>query len=249
MQNSSVVAVGFRVQLASLCPPGLRGELMNLSGLSVFSVLPAEGSIAPGQSQDLTVSFQPDHPSVCYSDRMTVELRNKSVVCVLDLKGAASSHNMYLCGGDPLTVPIESLLPPLITAQPQITESEVMEKPTIPVLVTLRAGYSGGAITPAVRELQVGSIRSTLPSKKSGEFHWENVASLQQQGFTVEPSKGTVETGHKRTVTITWSPHSGYKPYEVVQTWDETNVYRVTLMATLSSAADGPLKYLEAGQS
>ncbi|XP_033944061.1 cilia- and flagella-associated protein 74 isoform X4 [Pseudochaenichthys georgianus] len=266
MQNSSAVAVGFRVQLASLCPSrppggadgvasllgGYSGSQLqptvgtqNLSGLSVFSVLPAEGSIAPGQSQDLTVSFQPDHPSVCYSDRMTVELRNKSVVCVLDLRGAASSHNMYLCGGDPLTVPIESLLPPLITAQPQITESEVMEKPTIPVLVNLRAGYSGGAITPAVRELQVGSIRSTQPSKKSGEFHWENVASLQQQGFTVEPSKGTVETGHKRTVTITWSPHSGYKPYEVVQTCvpltlkgDETNVYRVTLMATLSSAAD-----------
>ncbi|XP_034000525.1 LOW QUALITY PROTEIN: cilia- and flagella-associated protein 74 [Trematomus bernacchii] len=267
MQNSSAVAVGFRVQLASLCPSrppggadgvasllgGYSGSQLqptvgtqNLSGLSVFNVLPAEGSIAPGQSQDLTVSFQPDHPSVCYSDRMTVELRNKSVVCVLDLRAAASSHNMYLCGGDPLTVPIESLLPPLITAQPQITaESEVMEKPTIPVLVTLRAGYSGGAITPAVRELQVGSIRSTQPSKKSGEFHWENVASLQQQGFTVEPSKGTVETGHKRTVTITWSPHSGYKPYEVVQTCvpltlkgDETNVYRVTLMATLSSAAD-----------
>lgn len=39
----------------------------------------------------------------------------------MDLKGAASSHNMYLYGGDPLTVPIESLLPPLITSQPQPT--------------------------------------------------------------------------------------------------------------------------------
>lgn len=47
-----------------------------------------------------------------------------------------------------------------------LAESEVMEKPTIPVLVTLRANYSAGAITPAVRELQVGCIRSTQPSKK-----------------------------------------------------------------------------------
>lgn len=39
----------------------------------------------------------------------------------MDLKGAASSHNMYLYGGDVLTVPIESLLPPLITSQPQLT--------------------------------------------------------------------------------------------------------------------------------
>lgn len=41
-----------------------------------------------------------------------------------------------------------------------------MEKPGIPVLVTLRACCSGGAIRPAVRELHVGCIQSTLTSKK-----------------------------------------------------------------------------------
>uniref|UniRef100_A0A4W6BMF6 Calcium channel, voltage-dependent, L type, alpha 1D subunit, b n=1 Tax=Lates calcarifer TaxID=8187 RepID=A0A4W6BMF6_LATCA len=91
----------------------------NYSGLSVFSVVPAEGSVAPGQSQDITVTFQPDHPSVNYSDKLTVELRNK--VRKTLLKGAASSHNMYLHGGDLLTVPIESLLPPLIPSQTQLT--------------------------------------------------------------------------------------------------------------------------------
>ncbi|XP_035863811.1 cilia- and flagella-associated protein 74 isoform X3 [Sander lucioperca] len=266
LQNSSTVAVGFRVLLASLCPSQSQGGAdrvafllgsytdsqvqptvgtQNCSGLSVFSVVPVEGSIAPGQSQDITVTFQPDHPAVNYSDRLTIELINKSKVCVVDLRGAASSHNMYLFGGDRLTVPIESLLPPLITSQPQLTESEVMEKPTIPVLVTLRASYSAGVITPAVRELQVGCISSTQPSKKSGEFYWDNAASLQQHGFSVEPTKGTVETGHKRTLTVTWTPYCGYKPYEVVQTCvpltlkgDETNVYRVTLMALVSTTTD-----------
>ncbi|XP_073326821.1 cilia- and flagella-associated protein 74 isoform X2 [Pagrus major] len=266
LQNSSVVAVGFRVQLASLSPTRPQGGAdrvafllgsntdsqvqptvgtQNYSGLSVFSVVPVEGSIAPGQSQDITVTFQPDHPSVNYSDRLTIELMNKSKVCMMDLKGAASSHNMYLYGGDLLTVPVESLLPPLIASQPQLAESEVTEKPTIPVLVTLRAKYNAGTITPAVRELQVGCIRSTQPSKKSGEFLWDNVASLQQQGFSVEPGKGTMEAGHKRTITIKWTPYSGYKPYEVVQTCvpvtlkgDETNVYRVTLIALVSTTAD-----------
>ncbi|XP_029292469.1 cilia- and flagella-associated protein 74 isoform X3 [Cottoperca gobio] len=267
LQNSSAVAVGFKVLLASVCPwrPQGGADLValllggykdskvqldvgtqNYSGRSVFSVGPAEGSIAPGQSQDIPITFQPDHPSVNYCDRLTIELINKSKVCVLDLRGAASSHNMYLCGGDPLTVPIESLLPPLLFSQPQLTaESEVMEKPTIPVLVTLQARYSAGALIPAVRELQVGCIRSTQPSKKSGDFHWENVASLQQHGFSVEPSKGTVKTGHKRTITVTWTPQSGYKPYDVVETCvpltlkgDETNVYRVTLMALVSTDAD-----------
>ncbi|XP_068589913.1 cilia- and flagella-associated protein 74 isoform X3 [Cebidichthys violaceus] len=267
LQNCSAVAVGFRLLLASLSPSRPQGGAdsvafllrtytdsqvqptvgtQNYSGLSVFSVVPAEGSIAPGQSLDVAVTFQPDHPSVNCSDRLTIELMNKSKLCVVDLKGAAFSHNMYLFGGDLLTVPIESLLPPLITSQPHLTaKSELMEKPTNPVLVTLRAGYSAGVFTPAVRELQVGCIRSTQPIKKSGEFHWDNVASLQQLGFSVEPSKGTVETGHKRTITVTWTPHSGYKPYEVVQTClpltlkgDETNVYRVTLMALVSTTAD-----------
>lgn len=39
---------------------------------------------------------------------------------MMDLKGAASSHNMYLYGGDLLKVPIESLLPPLIASDPQL---------------------------------------------------------------------------------------------------------------------------------
>lgn len=42
-------------------------------------------------------------------------------VCVMDLRGAASSHNMYLYGGDPLKAPTESLLPPLISSQFQLT--------------------------------------------------------------------------------------------------------------------------------
>ncbi|KAK9515636.1 hypothetical protein VZT92_026264 [Zoarces viviparus] len=267
LQNSSAVAVGFRVLLASLSPSRPQGGAdsvafllrtytdsqvqptvgtQNHSGLSVFSVAPAEGSIAPGQSLDVAATFKPDHPSVNYSDRLTIELMNKSKVCVVDLKGAASSHNMYLFGGDQLSVPIESLLPPLMTSQPHLTaESELMKKPTNPVLVTLRASYSAGVLTPAVRELQVGCIRSTQPIKKSGEFYWDNAPSLQQLGFSVEPRKGTVETDHTCTITVTWTPHNGYKPYEVVQTClpltlkgNETNVYRVTLMALVSTTAD-----------
>ncbi|XP_065817273.1 LOW QUALITY PROTEIN: cilia- and flagella-associated protein 74 [Labrus bergylta] len=264
LQNSSVC--GSKVQGAdwpASLPPGLRVKLMmwptslgsyknikvqprvgtqNYSGLSVFSVVPVEGSIAPGQSKDITVTFQPDHPSVNYSDRLTVELMNKNKVCVMDLKGAASSHNMYLYGEELLTVPTEALLPPLGL---QFIDSEVMEKPTVSVLVTLQAGCCTGAITPAVRELQVGCIRSAQPSKKSGEFHWDNLALLQQQGFNVEPSKGTVEAGQTRTIVVTWTPHSGYKPYEMVQTCalltlkgDERHVYKVTLMASVSTTAD-----------
>ncbi|KAM9855197.1 cilia- and flagella-associated protein 74 [Aulostomus maculatus] len=267
IQNSSAVGVGFRVLLQSLSPSRPRGGAeqldillsnyrdsgvqpvvgtQNYSGLCVFSAVPGGGSIAPGQSQDITVTFEPDHPSVHYSDKLTIQLMNKTNVCVMDLRGAASSHNMFLHGGDQLTVPIESLLPPLTPSQSQLAESEGMENSGIPVLVTLRASISREGIRPAVRELQVGCIPSTQSSKKNVEFQWDSIASLQQQGFTVEPSKGSVEAGHRRTITLTWTPQGGYKPYEVVQVCvpltvkgDKTNVYRVTLMALVSTATDG----------
>ncbi|XP_061129000.1 cilia- and flagella-associated protein 74 isoform X2 [Syngnathus typhle] len=258
LQNSSAVAVGFKAMLYSLSPSKTQGAdegvalllggytdskiqpvvgTQNHNGLSVFSVLPVEGSIAARQSQDVVVTFHPDHPSVNYSDQLTIELVNKRKLCVLDLKGAASSHNMYLCGGDPLTVPIESLLPPLITSETQLEgQSEDME---IPVLVTLRASYSMGTIRPAVRELEVGCIRAT---KKGSEFNWDNMASLQQKGFDVDPSKGNVEAGTRRTIKLTWTPQSGHKPNEVVKMCvpltlkgDETSVYSVTLLALVST--------------
>ncbi|CAM9153718.1 unnamed protein product, partial [Lampetra planeri] len=219
LQNSSPVPVSFQVLLFSTSQPQDGDDkaahllslvshtgTQNYSGCSVFSVVPVEGSIAAGQSLDINVTFQPDHPSINYSDRLTIKLMNKIELCVLDLRGAASSRLMYLHGGDRLTVPVESLLPPLLT-----TKSRVMEKPTIPALVTLRASYSQGIVRPAVRVLQVGCIRSMQASKKSGEFHWDNLVSLQQQGFTVEPGRGSVEAGHAHTITVTWTPQCGYK--------------------------------------
>ncbi|KAK2851123.1 hypothetical protein Q5P01_007399 [Channa striata] len=275
LQNNSRISVGFKVLLASVSPLRPQGgadkvELLlgsfidsqtlptvgtqNYSGLSVFSVVPIEGSIGPEQSQDIAVIFQPDHSSVHYSDKLTIELMNKSKVCVMDLKGAASSNNMYLYGADMLTVPIESLLPPLTTYLPQLAESEVMDRQHVPLLVTLRATYSGGAILPATRELHVGCINSAQ-TKKSVEFYWDNVPSLQQQGFNVDPVKGSVEAGEKRTITVTWTPQSGYKPYEVVRTCvpltlkgSEMNVYRVTLMALVSVTEERRLQHLDASQ-
>lgn len=55
---------------------------------------------------------------------------------------------------------------------------------------------------------------SALP--QTAEFLWDDVVSLQQQGFSVEPSKDIVEPGHKCTITITWTPQTGYKVREII---------------------------------
>lgn len=48
----------------------------NYSGQSVFSVSPTEGAIGPGKTQDISVTFQPDHESLHYRDALHVQLMN-----------------------------------------------------------------------------------------------------------------------------------------------------------------------------
>ncbi|KFQ54203.1 Uncharacterized protein C1orf222, partial [Pelecanus crispus] len=81
----------------------------NYNGLSVFSIFPTEGEIVAGKSQDFIVTFSPDHESLYYSDRLKVVLFGKKIAHVIHLKGAARDQPMFVEGGVPLDVPVESL--------------------------------------------------------------------------------------------------------------------------------------------
>ncbi|XP_061115099.1 cilia- and flagella-associated protein 74 [Conger conger] len=263
LQNSSSLELRFRVLLDSLSPArhleqgGLPAYLahgrqpqctvgtQNYTGVSVFSVRPVEGAIPPGKTQDIAVTFQPDHESLHYSDRLTVELTNKQTVCAFGLKGAARRRTMFLCGGDPLDVPVECLATAPPSSDPEPADAE---KPPLPVLLTLRSVYGASGVLPAVRELEVGCIRCSQPTaKKSVEFSWDGLPSLQRRGFSVEPARGTVEPGTRRAIAVTWAPPGGFSPKEVVRTsaqltlkGDETEVYSVTLLALLTGETPGP---------
>ncbi|XP_030641105.1 cilia- and flagella-associated protein 74 [Chanos chanos] len=261
LQNTCSLPVRFQVLLASLSPfkhsdpqqlPILysiytRSQravgTQNHSGMCVFSVSPVGGTIPPGKTQDLTVSFSPDHESTLYSDILTVELMNKQTVCVLDLKGTAWRNPMFVSGGDPLNTQTEfDTHHPLLMGTSSVKAHTEVEKLPIPVLVTLRSVCSEGLVCPAQRELEVGFIRTSQPvTKKNVEFYWENLSALQSKGFSVKPTKGSVDAGQTRTITVTWTPPRGLKPLEVVQSCaaltlkgEETEVYNVTLMALVS---------------
>ncbi|XP_036435612.1 LOW QUALITY PROTEIN: cilia- and flagella-associated protein 74 [Colossoma macropomum] len=259
LQNSSSLLVQFSVLLDSLCPskhsdnrllpafisthstPNTTLGTQNYSGQSVFTVSPIGGTVGPGKSQDITVTFQPDHESLHYRDILRVQLMNKQTVCVVQLRGAAQCHTMFVCGGDALDVCYESLIPKHIYSTAQ-TERTGAEKPPTPVLLTLKSVYGEGRVMTAKRELEVGCIRTAQPvPKKNVDFLWENLAALQQHGFSVDPTKGSVDAGHRRSVTVTWTPPAGHLPNEVAQVrvplilkGDETEVYSVTLMAYIS---------------
>ncbi|KAK2494626.1 hypothetical protein MC885_002191 [Smutsia gigantea] len=155
LQNSSPLPIKFSMRLDSLSDARTEGRqqvpqflasrdqrtdivgTQNLSGQSVFSVVPVEGIMGPGRAQDFTVTFSPDHESLYFSDQLQVMLfdkvglhpptpsppgtrtpggrtrplcsRSQKLSHQILLKGAAREHMMFVEGGDPLDVPVESL--------------------------------------------------------------------------------------------------------------------------------------------
>ncbi|XP_055984311.1 cilia- and flagella-associated protein 74 [Sorex fumeus] len=230
LQNCSSLPVEFSMQLDSLADSrsntqvplprflaagavGLhRTEVVgtqNYGGQSVFSVVPVEGILEPGQAQDFTLTFSPDHESLYFSDRLRVVLFNKNTSRQILLKGAAREHSMFVEGGDPLDVPVESLstVPLLEHGEGSAPHLEGEELKGILVTLDYIQLDEDTPASPATRELQVGCIRSNQPtSKKVVDFSLDSVSSLQHKGFTVEPTKGFVERGQTKTISISWVP-------------------------------------------
>ncbi|XP_024616090.1 cilia- and flagella-associated protein 74 [Neophocaena asiaeorientalis asiaeorientalis] len=238
LQNNSLLPIKFSMQLDSLstrsgdehrlpqflASPAQRTEVVgtqNYSGQSVFSVIPVEGVMEPGRAQDFTVTFSPDHESLYFSDWLQVVLFEKKISHQILLKGSARKHTMFVEGGDPLDVPVESLtvIPAL---DPERTEGDPQPGPPSPeaeelkpILVTLAYVQldTDTPAPPATRELQVGCIRTTqLSAKKTVDFSLDSIASLQHKGFTIEPSKGFVERGQTKTISISWMPPIDFDP-------------------------------------
>ncbi|XP_037684741.1 cilia- and flagella-associated protein 74 isoform X4 [Choloepus didactylus] len=228
LQNSSALPTKFSMRLDSLAPRRGRDQPLpqflasraprtdsvgtqNYNGQSVFSVVPIEGVIDPGRAQDFTVTFSPDHESLYFSDRLQVLLFDKKVSHQILLKGAAREHMMFVEGGDPLDVPVESL-----TVTPALDPERREEAEELkPILVTLDYVQldTDTPAPPATRKLQVGCIRTTqLSPKKTVEFSLDSTVALQQKGFSIEPSRGIVERGQTKAISISWTPTADFDP-------------------------------------
>ncbi|XP_069730738.1 cilia- and flagella-associated protein 74 isoform X2 [Phaenicophaeus curvirostris] len=228
IQNTSTLTLRYSIQLDSLSPtrdrdqqrlpsflisPLQRTEFVgtqNYNGLSVFSVFPTEGEILAGKSQDFVVTFSPDHESLYYSDRLKVVLFGKRPAHVVLLKGAARDQPMFVEGGVPLDVPVESLAVTLPTSSLEAPKGELPE-PVKSILLVLEYIEGEHSPVPAMTELRVGAIRTTQPaSKKNVEFSFESLPLLQQKGFTLGAGKGTVESGQVKLISVSWVPPADF---------------------------------------
>ncbi|NWW50350.1 CFA74 protein, partial [Pedionomus torquatus] len=226
IQNTCPVTLQYSLQLDSLS--AIRDEdqhkipsplqttefvgTQNHNGLSVFSIFPTEGEIVAGETQDFTVTFSPDHESLCCSDLLKVVLFGKETAHVIHLKGAARDHPMFVEGGVPLDASDESLavIPPELLqealAGSMMSCSRFKQKPVKSILLVLECFEGESSLAPARAELRVGSIHTQFASKKGLEFSLETPPLLQQKGFTLEATKGKVERGRVKRIGVSWVP-------------------------------------------
>ncbi|NXL03617.1 CFA74 protein, partial [Mesembrinibis cayennensis] len=232
IQNTSALTLRYSIQLDSLSstrdkdrqrlPSFLTSSLQrtefvgtqNYNGLSVFSIFPTEGEIVAGKSQDFIVTFSPDHESLYYSDRLKVVLFGKKTAHVIRLKGAARDHPMFVEGGIPLDVPVESLAVPW----PVPSQEALQGGDVLPLTLYYKTGMKSillfleylegeSSPVPAMTELKIGAIRTAQSaSKKNMEFSFDSLPLLQQKGFTIGAVKGTVEPGQVKRIGVSWVP-------------------------------------------
>ncbi|XP_009982949.1 PREDICTED: uncharacterized protein CFAP74, partial [Tauraco erythrolophus] len=261
IQNTSTLTLRYSMQLDSLSPTRDKDQqrlpsfltsslqrtefvgTQNYNGLSVFSIFPTEGEIVGGKSQDFIVAFSPDHESLYYSDRLKVVLFGKKIAHVIHLKGAARDHPMFVEGGVPLDVPVESLAVPSPVPSQEALEGE-LQKPVKSILLILEYIEGESSPVPAVAELKVGAIQTArFASKKNVEFGWDSLALLQQKGFTVDAVKGTVAPGRVKRVGVSWVPPADFRADEpllvtalLTLKGDVKESYRILFMARVVSA-------------
>ncbi|NXX67255.1 CFA74 protein, partial [Spizella passerina] len=238
IKNTSSMTLLFSVQLESLSPtrdrdrqkiPSFltssvqRTEIVgtqNYNGFSVFRVSPTEGKIEAGMSQDLVVTFSPDHESLYYSDRLKVLLFGKHTAHEVQLKGAARDHLMFVEGGEPLDIPHHLVLnhPAAVSVGSKRPKARFAclradllavclgpQEAVRSLLLLLE--FVEGSAEPARAEITVGAIQSPqMAAKKSVEFSLDSGPELRRAGFELDGAKGALERGQLKRIGVSWVP-------------------------------------------
>ncbi|KAH9495100.1 Cilia- and flagella-associated protein 74 [Bulinus truncatus] len=190
----------------------------NFNGKNVFDIVPMRGTIAGGGSQEITVTFAPDHESDLYADGVRVELFDEEGSHFFKLIGQGKSKMMYMEGYDQLIPSQESLVLAPYYPEDEDPDGRPNVQPSPPALITIKSMMLNDSLQPGSRTINVGCVRTMAVSqKKNGEFSVDGLQSLIQKGFTVEPQKGMVEAGIKKPVVFTWTPPANHDPNVIIE--------------------------------
>lgn len=214
----------------------------NYNGMAVFDCVPAKGVIGPGESKEITISFSPDHASELYADEVSVEINSGDEPYSIKLLGRAWQNIVFLRGWDELMPGAESL-------RAEVEEEEEEDGKAIQktVLLTMKSISTPEGFEAAERAVEIGCIKSSIQTKKSCDFYFDNPKEANERGFSFEPVKAGVDIGVKKNIVFRWQPPPGHDPNEPVNTntmltvkSDVTTQYKILLQGLITTEPKNP---------
>ncbi|THD21788.1 hypothetical protein D915_007047 [Fasciola hepatica] len=221
ISNPTGIVVEFHLLSDQLPPRGMQ----NLSGAPVFMCAPSSGTIEPGGSKSVSVTFAPDHASDLFYETFLLTLNKQPTNAHrIVMTGMAKTHSVYIHTSEAMKVPptkwdaIKDNYLGLQTASPNSSSYDESSpsalsshlvihasRPAEGKLDLLEADVSILQESSTRKILRIGCVASNT-AKKSADFSVENINELASQGFSISPSKGSVEPGSEQVVCCTWNP-------------------------------------------
>lgn len=97
------------------------------------------------------------------------------------------------------------------------------------------------------RAVEIGCIKSSIQTKKSSDFYFDNPKEANELGFSFEPQKAGVDIGVKKNIVFRWQPPAGHDPNEPVNTStmltvksDVTTQYKILLQGLITTEQRDP---------
>ncbi|CAF0802559.1 unnamed protein product [Adineta ricciae] len=205
----------------------------NLSGRSVFDITPVNGVIPAGSKKQLTVIFSPDHDSDFFSDLVRITISDQPVKLEFRLRGSGRQNTMFIRPLDNANVVQKSLLPnisDIVTSQMQAIDPTEKGAPNN-IVVLLCAQMANGKYVPAQRELMIGCA-ATSGTKRNGDYSFDNMKDINNEGFIVDNPKTSVEMGTEKAVN-----EASRATVTVITKGDVTRTWRVVLIGFVDPAS------------
>ena len=201
----------------------------NYTPMEVFACQPSEAVIPAGESQDVVVTFSPDHsrPDAFVASYL-VDIPNQETERIITVRGRCWDRQLYVLPsstgdeipsddperlGDSLAMPV-AMTPVVeaLTAEDVGIEADINETAPYSVRLQYAKPETGGYETDAtlVKELTVGSCvpnDTKLGSGGSFEVEWNSEDPAVSSGiFSVDNAKGNLNAGASSTLKFTFKP-------------------------------------------
>eukprot|EP00955_Chlamydomonas_euryale_P007529 79807-Chlamydomonas_euryale.AAC.3 len=194
----------------------------NLQARPPFYARPAEGTLAQGESAEVTLVFQPSNQRPYFDDILQVYVPNQQDELLVPVKGRCWEEGVFVSGptypppqDDPF---MEAQLARRLGAAAGPAAQLLLTDPSQPRQLTLTFPAPLHIGEAATTSFEVGSLKSAAVGGAAGELIIEELpAAARAAGWAVDPTKLPLPVGDKKAVTVTYvaprEVHAGIAAY------------------------------------